>query len=575
MAQSGWSPYGGKSYLTFEAIEAWCRQAAAAMPEWISLEVVGQTAAGRPLLLLTVGAAGPERNNRPAFWLDGGTHAIEWTGVMTPIYTLSRWLSGLAAGDKALTAWFSTHTAHVMPCISPDGFAASMAGGPFVRSTLRPPPSGTVRTGLDPVDVDGDGVIRWMRWRHPAGPFVCDEEAPGFMRPRLLDDDPDAAWFVCDEGLFLEWDGHRWTTAPRGFGLDLNRNFPSHWAPFSMFAMDGGAYPLSAPESRAVVDAFAARPLIGAGLTLHTYTGALLMPPYRLDTALSTGDIELMQQLGRDVVRDTGYRALPIVPDFTYDPKQSIVGVWADTMGATFGVPGFTLEQWNPLAECGLELDRPVDFLVRPDPAHVRKVLVHFGARPGVFTPWRAFEHPQIGAVEVGGFDYLRTIRNPPDELLPTECQRGFQVIERLRRALPRARVEVQMTPLGDDWTQVEAIIENLGYLPTSGLRAGERLVGTPPVSLTLEVDAGLQRAEPAGRALDHLDGWGGGERSAVQHAAYPTLSSRSHRTFATWRVRGTGHARLIWHAGRAGRGQVDLTIDRAAAVVGGLSGRG
>ena len=33
-----------------------------------------------------------------------------------------------------------------------------------------------------------------------------------------------------------------------------------------------------------------------------------------------------------------------VVPDFTYDPKKVIVGVWSDTMSTTFGVPGYTLE---------------------------------------------------------------------------------------------------------------------------------------------------------------------------------------------------------------------------------------
>ena len=56
--------------------------------------------------------------------------------------------------------------------------------------------------------------------------------------------------------MFVNWDGVEWKQAPREFGLDLNRNFPSHWAPFSMFGMDGGAYSLSEPESRALIDAF-------------------------------------------------------------------------------------------------------------------------------------------------------------------------------------------------------------------------------------------------------------------------------------------------------------------------------
>ena len=115
-----------------------------------------------------------------------------------------------------------------------------------------------------------------MRWKHRAGPWVIDPEVPMWMRHRTLDDDPEEAYFFCTEGLFEHWDGVRWTNASLEFGLDLNRNFPGSWQPFSMFGMDGGAYPLSEPESRAVVDAVHARPNIAVALSNHTYTGGIM-----------------------------------------------------------------------------------------------------------------------------------------------------------------------------------------------------------------------------------------------------------------------------------------------------------
>ena len=90
------------------------------------------------------------------------------------------------------------------------------------------------------------------------------------------------------EGQF-NWDGARWTETARQFGIDLNRNFPAHWAPFSMFGMDGGIFSLSEPESRAVVDTFTAYPRIGAAVTNHTYTGCILTQPYREDTPSPMG----------------------------------------------------------------------------------------------------------------------------------------------------------------------------------------------------------------------------------------------------------------------------------------------
>ena len=295
--------YRGDDYLDFDALAQRCRAMAEAHPDWVELSEVGVSRRGRPMLLVTLGR-GPDRMDRTGFWLDGGTHAAEWTGVMAALYTLSRWVEGLASGEPSLVDWFSRHSAYVMPCVSPDGFQAMMEGHPFLRSSLRPPPQGLVRQGFEARDMDGDGRVRWMRRRHPAGAWV-GEQLP---RPRTLDDDPSAAYFLESEGQFLNWDGVRWTTAAREFGLDMNRNFPGSWKRFSMFGMDGGDYPLSEPESRAVVEAFRARPRISAALTNHTYTGCILTQPYRQDTPLGDPDIRLMESLAGQAIADTGYR---------------------------------------------------------------------------------------------------------------------------------------------------------------------------------------------------------------------------------------------------------------------------
>lgn len=558
MRNGAFVPYEGDGYLDWPAVEAWCRAAAEAHPDWVKLETVGQSREGRPLLLLAIGASG-ERERRPGFWLDGGTHASEWTGVMAALYTASRWLTALAAGDAETRRWFSAHTAYIMPCISPDGFDAICRGAPFLRSGRRPPPDGTVRVGLDPQDIDGDGVVRLMRWRHPAGPFVADAELPMLMRPRRLGDDPAEAYFVCDEGLLLEWDGARWSSASLAHGLDLNRNFPVRWSPFLMFGMDGGAYPLSEPESRAVVDAFAARS-VAAGLTLHTYTGALLTQPYRPDSPLGTDDIELMERLAREITEGTDYRVLRVHPDFAYDDKNPIVGVWADTMADTFGAVGYTLELWDPFRFAGVANPKPAAFFANPDPAVVRGLVAAFSKLPGAIVPWRAFDHAQLGPIEIGGLDYLRTIRNPPIALLPAECARGFAIADHLRRALPRVEASLTCTPEGE-LTRVTLVLENVGYLSTSALRRGEKLVVTPAVSAALALDGGAVLVDgAAGRMLDHLDGWGS-IRAFGGHPIYPALAPRGHRASATWWIRGAGEVVVTWHAGRGGRGRLSAKI--------------
>ncbi|MEZ4338718.1 MAG: M14 family zinc carboxypeptidase [Sandaracinaceae bacterium] len=346
---------------------------------------------------------GRRRGRTPRFWLDGGTHAAEWTGVMAALDAATKWVAALRDGDPKAEAWFRAHTVYVAPCISPDGFVAMRAGGPFLRSTTRPPRDGRPRIGLDAHDVDGDGQVRWMRWRHPAGPWVFDDADNPEPRRRTVDDDPADAWFLVDEGTFLEWDGVRWLEAPRRCGQDLNRNFPASWAPFEMFGMDGGDYPLSEPESRAVVDAFRARPRIAAALSNHTYTGAILTHPYRDPSPVPERDLFMLRALARSSVEGTGYACYEVVPDFTYDPKKSIIGVWADTLASVFGVVGYTLELWDPLGFAGLSVEKPARMFVDPDVDLLGKMLDAFAKEPGALVPWRPFDHPQLGPVEIGG----------------------------------------------------------------------------------------------------------------------------------------------------------------------------
>ncbi len=141
-----WSPYKADSYLDFPDVMAWCEAAAQAHPDWVSLKIIGTTDNKRPIPLLIIGDQSDDPGRKPALWLDGGTHAAEWTGVMSALYSASEWIQGLASGDEKMRAKFARRTAYVAPCISPDGYQALHEGAPFMRSTLRPQPDGTHRT---------------------------------------------------------------------------------------------------------------------------------------------------------------------------------------------------------------------------------------------------------------------------------------------------------------------------------------------------------------------------------------------------------------------------------------------
>ena len=91
-------------------------------------------------------------------------------------------------------------------------------------------------------------------------------------------------------------------------------------------------------------------------------------------------------------------------------------------------------------------------------------------AEEGSFSYWTPFRHPQLGEVELGGIDHLQTIRNPPPSLLKEECEKGFKVADAIRFSLPQLNVELEIRRLGIELYQVEALVENTGFLSTTSL---------------------------------------------------------------------------------------------------------
>ena len=556
-----WVPYNGEQYLDFPALEKWLKTLSDAHEDWFRLEEIGVSRHGRPILLVTVGDLSGDVSERPAFWLDGGTHASEWTGVMACLHTLSRWAERIESNDDSMRMCFKQRTAYVVPCISPDGFQAMCEGKPFLRSSLRPPQEGTHPIGLRPRDMTGDGSIRWMRWKHPSGPWVANADVPLWMRHRTLSDNPDDAYFFCSEGSFVNWDGVAWSDAPREFGMDLNRNFPGSWAPFKMFGMDGGAYPISEPESRAVVDAVAARPNIAVALSNHTYTGCILSQPYRDPSPLSTADIDLFESLATAAVEGTGYRVIKTHPDFVYDPKKAIVGVWSDTLSTTFGIPGYTLELWNPYGFAGAEIEKPAEFFRKPDPEIIGKLIAAFSAHPEMVSNWETFEHPQLGLIEVGGIDYMRTVRNPPPALLPAEVGRGATVADRMLTATPQLRVSLVAQEKAEI-TVLDAVVENLGFLPTSASTFAETAELVTPIRLDLELGDGVTLVDGhITETVGQLEGWGSLQMGPSRHAVYPGLGARGTRVRSRWVVSGAGTVTVRWTSARAGSGRVLTTV--------------
>jgi hypothetical protein len=84
------------------------------------------------------------------------------------------------------------------------------------------------------------------------------------------------------------------------------------------------------------------------------------------------------------------------------------------------------------------------------------------------FVPWYAFDHPQLGPVELGGWDSLYTWSNPPHALLEREVAKFPRWLVWHLLISPRLELlEASAQPLGADAWRVRLVVHNTGWLPS------------------------------------------------------------------------------------------------------------
>ena len=150
-------------YLRYEDLARTLHALAERHPSLCRVESVGRSVEGREIWLaeLTNGETGPA-TEKPAFWVDGNTHAGEVTGSMAALYLIEHLLENYGS-DDLVTRLLDEQTFYVLPRLSPDGAERYLTTPHTLRSNPRPWPESEPEPGLQPEDVDGDAHVLQMR----------------------------------------------------------------------------------------------------------------------------------------------------------------------------------------------------------------------------------------------------------------------------------------------------------------------------------------------------------------------------------------------------------------------------
>ena len=215
----------------------------------------------------------------------------------------------------------------------------------------------------------------------------------------------------------------------------------------------------------------AAHPNITGGISFHTFSGLLLRPfSTHPDDDMPAEDLWTFQKIGKKGSEITGYPNVSVFHDFRYHPKEIITGAMDDWMYDHLGVYSWTVEIWSPQRQAGIGEYKFIDWYREhsfEDDLKMLKWSDEQLAGQG-YVDWYPFEHPQLGMVELGGWNALLAYRNPPPAFLEKELALFPDWLLWHLAISPKLEVyEVSATPAGDGAQRVRLVVHNTGWLPT------------------------------------------------------------------------------------------------------------
>ena len=560
-------------YFKYTEITEILKQYAAEYPHIMKLESIGKSYEGRDIWVakVTNWDTGPDIE-KPAYYVDAGIHSFEVSTANTALNVL-HYLMENYGKDEMVTDCLDTRAIYILPRVNPDGAELTLADHPkLVRGVTRPyPDDQDPESGLFEEDIDGDGRLLYMRIKDPNGNWKKHPDYPQLMIPRDPVEHGGEYYRILPEGTIHNWDGETidvvslyglidWPYGKwRKERIDMNKNFPRHWTKTVKPGTSSGPYPTSESETRAVVEFIVNHPNIGGNLLFHTI-GRMAYRPYddRSVDEMYEEDLRMYKEIGDKGTEFTGYYHIDEYVGF-----KSLAGVgypgnsmmWAYDQQ---GIISWLIELWQPVVSSGildgskyLHYEWFKKHPLEQDIALYKWAKDNFGNES--YVDWYEFDHPQLGKVELGGWDWLFTWLNPPIKCLEDEVK-GFPkwVVWNTLISPKLAVRNTSVESLGGDNYRVRLVVENTGYLPSYVTKQAVKM-GCKGVTVDIELPDGANMVSGTYRTeLGQLEG-----RAYKDAMVSARQGATDDRAMAEW----------IIYAPKGGRVHIKAAHPRAGVV--------
>lgn len=476
---------GQEKYSGFGQLSEKINDLEKAYPALCSVRSLTKTAGGKDVWLITVGTE--DRDNKPAVAITGGVEGN---------YVLGRQIvSGIAenilknSADQEIKNLLEKVTFYFLPDVNPDASEQYFSALKYER-TLNARQTDDDRdftSGEDPgEDLNNDGYISLIRVQDPAGKFTESEEDKRIMVQADLSKGQTGGYLVYSEGFDNDKDG-KWNEDGEG-GVNFNRNLTYN---YEEFGTNAGLYPVSEPETRAVMDFLFDRFNIYAVFTFgpQDNLGQPMKaserserPGQQQPQGSDQGRMRMTQKftsiLGSDetinkLVSDkyheiTGAKGAPV--------SVQSPGNFADWAYFHYGRYSFSTPGWWFPVEKGR--NQEATFLKYAEKHKINDA----------FIPWTEIKHPDFPGrlVEAGGMKPF-VMNNPPADTLGALIDKHYNFITAITAMHPELEfLDVRSESAGENIFRITLKVHNKGVFATCA-EAGDQNMWTRIMRITLE----------------------------------------------------------------------------------------
>jgi murein tripeptide amidase MpaA len=522
-------------YHTHEERTAILRDLAERFPKLADLYSIGQSHQGREIWVIEMTnreTGSPE--SKPGFYIDANCHGEEVIGSEVALYSVWYILTQYGE-DPFVTEVLDTRVLYVLPNINPDGAEWSITTPYHHVGNGHYPFWEEPKTGLRREDLNQDGYIVDMRVEDPVGEWKVSDKDPRLLIRRQPGDVGGTYYRLYPEGRVLDYDGVNVKMGKPRHG-NLNRQYPAYWGPEEV-EYGAGELPLNEPEAKAIADFVLDHPNIAGAQAYHSHGGVILrQSSNKPDSDLPSGDVRLFKYIGELGTELTGYPCISTYEDFTAEEHNVRHGGFCDWLYEWLGIVPFTTELWDVETAAGVE--KVQFFMERGRTEEEQLQLLEWADENSEdgFINWEPFDHPQLGRVEIGGWNNMFIFRNPPAKLIEEIARPNLLFTLHHAVCSPLIRIHsLDVTPTAPGVFNVEAIVGNEGYLPTNLTDRALDLDKIPAVSVSLAGEGDVEFVVgEAEQELGHLAGYS--ERRHPWNAWGPDWSPT--RAKAIWQVR-------------------------------------